>query len=224
MRKGLVVDFLIPIVILAGFTLLFRVTNFDIEIEKEFFSPGSGWFLRDANPWAFLYHYGNIPGLVMASLGFLVFIFSFFYRRISHRRKVGLFLCLVMLLGPGLLVNATFKHHWGRPRPRQILEFGGNQRYLPVWQKGIGGEGKSFPSGHASVGFYLFTPFFFLRRKGKKWGLFFLWLGMSYGLLMGAARMVQGGHFPSDVLWAGGFTYLTGLVLSLLFRFNKDTC
>ncbi|MFZ0449622.1 MAG: phosphatase PAP2 family protein [Desulfatiglandaceae bacterium] len=220
MRKGLVVDFLIPILILAGFTLLFRVTNYDIEIEKLFYSSGRGWFLRDANPWAFLYHYGNIPGLIMAFLGFLVFIFGFFYHRISRWRKIGLFLSLVMLVGPGLVVNATFKHHWGRPRPRQIQEFGGNQRFLPVWQKGIGGEGKSFPSGHASVAFYLFTPFFFLRRNGKKWGIFFLCLGTSYGLFMGAARMVQGGHFPSDVLWAGGFTYLTALFLSPFFRFD----
>jgi len=223
MRKGFVMGFLIPVLILSGGTLFFRVTNFDMEIEKLFYSPDSGWFLKDANPWAFLYHYGNIPGLIMASLGFLVFIFSFFYRRISHWRKVGLFLSLVMLVGPGLVVNATFKQHWGRPRPRQIQEFGGGRRYLPIWQKGKGGEGKSFPSGHASVGFYLFTPFFFLRKKGEKWGVFFLCLGISYGLFMGSARMVQGGHFPSDVFWAGGFTYLTALFLSPFFRFDKDT-
>lgn len=217
-------DFLIPILVLAGFTLLFWVTNFDIEIEKLFYSSARGWFLRDADPWAFLYHYGNIPGIIMASLGLLVFTIGFFYRRISHCRKVGLFLCLLMLLGPGLVVNTAFKHHWGRPRPRQIQEFGGNQRYLPVWQKGIRGEGKSFPSGHASVGFYLFTPFFFLRRNEKKWAIFFLCLGIAYGLLMGTARMIQGGHFPSDVVWSGGFTYLTGLLLSYFFRFDKQTC
>jgi lipid A 4'-phosphatase len=220
MRKGLVMDFLIPILLLVGSTLLFRLTNFDMEIEKLFYSPGTGWFLRDANPWAFLYRYGNIPGIIMASIGLLVFIFSFFYRRVSHCRKVGLFLCLVMLVGPGLVVNATFKHHWGRPRPRQIQELGGNQRFLPVWQKGIQGEGKSFPSGHASVGFYLFTPFFFLRRNGKKWGIFFLCLGLFYGVFMGAGRMIQGAHFPSDVVWAGGFTYFTALILSFLFRFD----
>jgi len=216
-------DFLIPILVLAGLTLLFLVTNLDMEIEKMFYAPGRGWFLKDANPWAFFYRYGNIPGLILASLGLLGFIFSFFYRRLSHFRKLGLFLCLVMLLGPGLVVNAAFKHHWGRPRPRQVQEFGGNQRYLPVWQKGIEGEGKSFPSGHASVGFYLFAPFFFLRRNRKGWGILFLGLGISYGLFMGVGRMVQGGHFPSDVLWAGGLTYFAALILSCFFRFENGS-
>ena len=92
-----------------------------------------------------------------------------------------------------------------------------------MWQKGISGEGKSFPSGHASVAFYLFTPFFPLRGSRKKWAVLFLSLGMSYGILMGFTRMVQGGHFPSDVVWAGGFTYLAGLVLSCFFKFDKRT-
>ena len=39
---------------------------------------------------------------------------------------------------------------------------------------------------------------------------------------MGTARVVQGGHFPSDVVWAGGFTYLTGLGLSYFFRFDNE--
>jgi len=216
-------DFLIPILVLAVLTLVFLVTNLDMEIEKMFYASGRGWFLKDANPWAFFYRYGNIPGLFLASLGLLGFIFSFFYRGLLHFRKLGLFLCLVMLLGPGLVVNAAFKHHWGRPRPRQVQEFGGKQRYLTVWQKGIEGEGKSFPSGHASVGFYLFAPFFFLRRNRKGWGILFLGLGISYGLFMGVGRMVQGGHFPSDVLWAGGFTYFTALILSCFFRFENGS-
>jgi hypothetical protein len=33
--------------------------------------------------------------------------------------------------------------------------------------------------------------------------------------------MAQGGHFATDVLWGGGLTYLTGLMLSYVFRFDK---
>jgi membrane-associated PAP2 superfamily phosphatase len=46
--------------------------------------------------------------------------------------------------------------------------------------------------------------------------------GLSYGLLMGVARMAQGGHFPSDVLWAGGMVYLVGLTLSRLMQLDAD--
>jgi len=216
-------DRLIPGLILGILTIIFWVTNLDIAIESLFYSPERGWFLRNINPWNLLYHYGNIPGLMLASAGVIVFVAGFFYRRAVKYRKAALFLCLVMVLGPGLVVNTAFKHYWGRPRPRQIQDLGGMQQYLPVWQKGIVGSGKSFPSGHASVGFYLLTPFFFLRKNRKKWAFSFLLLGITYGLFMGAARMVQGGHFPSDVVWAGGFTYLTGLVLAYFFRFDNGT-
>jgi len=32
---------------------------------------------------------------------------------------------------------------------------------------------------------------------------------------------VQGGHFASDVVWAGGLTYLTALLLFYIFRFDR---
>jgi membrane-associated PAP2 superfamily phosphatase len=101
------------------------------------------------------------------------------------------------------------------------VNFGGTENFLPVWVKGVSGKGKSFPSGHASVGYFMFSPFFFLRRINKKWAVLFLLSGITYGTLMGTGRMIQGGHFASDVLWAGGFTYLTGLTLYYAVRFDK---
>jgi membrane-associated PAP2 superfamily phosphatase len=44
--------------------------------------------------------------------------------------------------------------------------------------------------------------------------LFFLGFGLSFGVLIGFSRMLQGGHYLSDVLWAGGLVYLCGVVLS----------
>jgi membrane-associated PAP2 superfamily phosphatase len=136
-------------------------------------------------------------------------------------RKIGLFLVIYMILGPGLVINTVFKDHWGRPRPAEVQNFGGSEKYLPVWERGTPGQGKSFPSGHAAVGFFLFSPFFFLRNSSKKWAWFFLLLGLSYGTYMGIGRMAQGGHFATDVLWGGGLTYLTGLMLSYVFLFDK---
>jgi membrane-associated PAP2 superfamily phosphatase len=46
-------------------------------------------------------------------------------------------------------------------------------------------------------------------------------LGLAYGTVMGIGRMVQGGHFATDVLWAWGLTYLTGLILAYIFGFHK---
>jgi len=34
--------------------------------------------------------------------------------------------------------------------------------------------------------------------------------------------MVAGGHFPSDVLFAGAIVYFTALALAAPFRFGRD--
>ena len=222
MKKQVILDFLFPVVILGLLTMIFWFTNLDIAFEEHFYSQEKGWFLKKANPWDFLYHYGNIPAFILGSASVFVIGATFLSKKILQYRKIALFLVLVVLIGPGLVTNSFFKKNWGRPRPKQIINFGGTETFLPVWVKGVSGGGKSFPSGHASIGYFMFSPFFFLRRTNKKWAIVFLLLGITYGTLMGAGRMIQGGHFASDVLWAGGFTYLAGLILYYVFRFDKS--
>ncbi len=214
-------DWLIPLAILVGLTLLFRFTNIDVDIEGRFFDPSKGWVHGEKQPWRFLYEYGTIPAQVVAWASFAVFVGSFWIRRIKPYRIVAIFLALVMVIGPGLIVNTTFKQRWGRPRPLDLQVFAGEKTYLPVWEKGVAGEGESFPSGHASMGFYWFTPFFFLRRSSRKWAILFLALGLFYGSLMGLGRMIQGSHFFSDVVWAAGFVYLIGLGFHYLLRLDR---
>jgi membrane-associated PAP2 superfamily phosphatase len=220
MKKRIFLNFLIPVGFLLLVTIPFWVTDADLAFSRLFYTQGKGWPHGDADPWRFLYEYGNVPALVLAGGGLLVLLLGLVSPRFAARRKVGLFLVLFILLGPGLIVNVLFKDHWGRPRPADIKVFGGTGTFLPLWAKGEAGQGKSFPSGHASVGFFLFAPFFFLRYRARGRAFSFLGLGIFYGLLLGLGRIVQGGHFLSDVLWSGGFTYLTGLILSYLFRFH----
>jgi len=222
MRKGIVIDFAIPLCVASLFTVVLHLTNADLTIESWFYSPASGWFLGGENPWYLLYEYGNIPALLLSGGGLFVFVLSFFRKQLASYRKIGLFLVTFMILGPGLLVNTVFKDHWGRPRPIDIVDFGGTETFRHAWEKGQPGQGKSFPSGHAAVGFFLFSPFFILRNNSGRQAVLFLLLGVSYGVLMGMGRMIQGGHFPTDVLWSGAFTYLTGLVLYYVFRFDRE--
>lgn len=221
MDRRIIIDFALPFTVAILLTAVLHVTNADIEVEKWFYSPVSGWFLGKENPWYFLYEYGNIPALLLSIGGLVAFVLSFFQRKFISYRKVGLFLVIFMALGPGLVVNVVFKDHWGRPRPIDTMNFGGTEVFRHVWDRGQPGQGKSFPSGHAAVGFFVFSPFFFLRKTSRGWAVFFLCLGIAYGILMGTGRMIQGGHFPTDVLWSGVFTYLTGLILYYLFGFNR---
>ena len=221
MKRQIIIDFLVPTLVLVITTCLLAITGADIRLESLFYQPGNGWVHTNDNPWSFLYRYGALPGLIMGVAALAVFLAGFFSPRAYPYRKLALFFVLLLALGPGL-INNVFKDYWGRPRPRQVDTFGGDQKFLQVWQTGPAGEGKSFASGHASIAFYLVSPFFALRRSSARWAYFFLVLGLAYGALMGLARMIQGGHFPSDVLWSAGFVYLTGLILYYALRMDRD--
>lgn len=49
------------------------------------------------------------------------------------------------------------------------------------------------------------------------------WLagGIIFGIQMSIARIVQGGRFLSDTLWAFGMVYLTGFLLSVLMGLDR---
>lgn len=221
MKKSVIVNFSIPLAVLAVFTVVFRLTNLDIAMERLFYTSEQGWFLAGSNPWQLLYNYGNLPGVLLALVAIFALAIGFFSRRVSRYRKIALFLVLLIVIGPGLITNALLKDQWGRPRPRQIEAFGGKETFLPVWVKGVAGARKSFPSGHASVGYFLMAPFFFLRNTAKRWAYLLLLMGLGYGTLMGIGRMIQGAHFASDIIWAWGVTYLTGLSLYYILRLYK---
>jgi len=119
------------------------------------------------------------------------------------------------------MVNAVFKDHWGRPRPREIVQFGGKKQFLQPWQKGEDGKGRSFPSGHASAAFYMTAPYFIYRRSNKRIARVWLLSGLVFGLFMSIARITQGGHFLSDNLWAWGMVHLCALVLAACLKLDR---
>ncbi len=196
----------------------------DLRLARQFYDAArGGWFLGDTPPWGWLYQYGPWPALALAGGG-LVALGVMWWRKNWRGWRTAAFLPLLMLLGPGLVVNAVLKEHWGRPRPRQLTEFGGEklglpELYLPPWQRGMAGGGRfSFPSGHASMGFFLMGPFFLLRHSRRRSAA---WLalggGAAAGLVMGFARITQGGHFLTDVLWAGVVVFVCGRLLEHAF-------
>jgi len=81
--------------------------------------------------------------------------------------KKTLFLILVLVIGSGLIVNAIFKDNFGRPRPRDIIEFNGTKEFQPAFS--ISQEydrNCSFSSGHGSAAFFtLALALMFKQRK-----------------------------------------------------------
>ncbi|MDR0665266.1 MAG: phosphatase PAP2 family protein [Helicobacteraceae bacterium] len=132
---------------------------------------------------------------------------GFFYAR----RYLLIFLVLSYALGAGLIVNTLFKDQFGRARPSQIVEFGGDKRFTPPMT--IANECEkncSFSSGHATVGFYFVSAAMVLKGGASRAVFVF---AVLYGSLIGFARIAQGGHFFSDVVFSFIFVYLTAKIL-----------
>jgi membrane-associated PAP2 superfamily phosphatase len=164
-----------------------------------------------------LYRYGPMPALVLGIGGAVLGAAGYFWSTLRPWREMGLFLGILLALGPGLTINGILKPQWSRPRPHQIKDFGGDHEYVSVWHFGPRDASKSFPCGHASMGFFFMGPAFLLYRRRPGWAFSFLLLGLVGGGILGVARVVQGQHFPSDVLWSGGLVYLSGAILSYVF-------
>ena len=212
----------IPCLVLLLLTMLFRMTDLDMALERGFFDPAfKHGFDTRAQPWRFLYKYGELPAAACAIAAGALLVAGFFFQKLRCYRKAAAFVVLLVALGPGLVTNTIFKDNWGRPRPREIKEFKGTYDFLPVWTKGEGRRNGSFPSGHAAMAFFMIFPYFLLKDRHRQAAYACLAGGLLYGALMGVTRMVQGGHFASDCVWSAGFIYLIGLGLYHALRLGN---
>ncbi len=196
-------------------SLLIWWTDADLRLARLVYDEQVRWPGLHSMPWLMIYKYAAVPAFVLAGLALATLLLGFFARSLGSYRRQALFLILLLVLGPGLLVNVLFKDNLGRARPRELVEFGGQYQFSQIWERGKTGNNSSFPSGHGSVGFYMIGPWFLLRRRRPAWSALWLVSGTVYGSVVGAARILQGGHFLSDVLWAGGMVYLAGEFLAL---------
>lgn len=167
-----------------------------------------------------VYNYGERPAFVAAGLAMLILVSSYVFKPWKKLRKPCLVLVLTMIVGAGIITNAILKDHWGRPRPRQITELGGTLPFLPFYQPDfhiMDQSRKSFPSGHSVMGFYFLTFAILGNRLHSKWMTWFgIIVGLGAGITLGITRMAQGGHFFSDVLFAGLLMWWTALSMDWL--------
>ncbi len=209
--------------ILIVLSLLIFMSNADLRIARMVVGANDQWPGLYHQPWIFLYKTAPIPGMALAAAALIILCAGFISTWLKKYRRQSLFVIFLLALGPGLLINVVLKDHLGRPRPQELAIFGGKQQFVQFWQTGPDEKNSSFPSGHASIAFFLMAPWFIFRRRRRSLGLCFLWCGIGFGLLVGTARIMQGGHFLSDILWAGGLVYIVGELLSWLFLTDDST-
>jgi lipid A 4'-phosphatase len=176
--------------------------SIDLAVSVWFYRPGQGF------PLAHLAFFGFVmkalPDLAIgaagtaAILGTASLIAGRVWLTLTPRRS--LYLVATLALGPGVIVNSLLKDHWGRARPHQIVEFGGNAHFTPAALLADQcTRNCSFPSGHAALAFWLIA-FAFLLPTGKRFPA--VVAALLVGALVGLMRIAQGAHFLSDVLAA----------------------
>jgi len=194
--------------------------NLDLEFSNMFYDAEEG-FLYKRNIFV-LAIYKSVPLIsTLLTFGFLLYIATKYfifkkYNLVLQSRAI--YLLIALALGPGLLVNGVLKENFGRARPSQINAFQGDKQFTaPIMISNQCDTNCSFSSGHAASGYY-FTAFSWVIPYWKN--IIFL-SGFVFGSLVGFGRILQGGHFLSDVVFSFIFIIISNEVSYRLWNYLK---
>jgi membrane-associated phospholipid phosphatase len=195
-------------VTLAGF-------NVDLFLAGLFYDPAADRFIgQTSRTAAMLRDHGFVA--VSTCIGIVTLASTRFlpWRLPSVRRRTAIFLTLSLLLGPGLLVNGILKEHWGRPRPIDVVQFGGAKAYADWWQPdGACERNCSFVSGEGATAAWMFGPAMIVPAP---WRGLALAAAAAFTAAMGGLRMAAGAHFFTDVVFGALSTILILLAMRAL--------
>ena len=131
--------------------------------------------------------------------------------------RASVLLLLVVVIGPGLLVNAGLKENWSRPRPGAIFASGDETKFRAWWDpSGACPRNCSFVSGEVAAAF---TTLALAVIAPLGWRYTAIMMALLYGSLIGAQRIAAGAHFVTDVVFAGVISALVvWAVHGLIYR------
>ena len=112
-----------------------------------------------------------------------------------------------------IFVNLILKNFWGRARPNDVFELDGKESFSPWFEITNACETNcSFVSGDASVGFSIIVLYLITKK------IIFLYASFIAGLALGLIRIMAGGHFLSDIFFAGFFVVILNIILFELYK------
>lgn len=148
----------------------------------------------------------------------------------GRRRPFGIprgtwgFIVLLYLIGPGLIVDGLLKRFWGRARPAQITDFGGEAHFTPaLLPTDQCSENCSFVSGEGSGAVALAVAVFAIvaalgPRLPRAWAFAARATAVVIAFIGLALRVVTGRHFVSDSVFAALIVLAVALALRPLLR------
>ncbi|MGB6747755.1 MAG: phosphatase PAP2 family protein [Xanthobacteraceae bacterium] len=192
----------------------------DLDIAGAFFDPARHLFDVNAQMW--VQHTREAARVLITLIvlpAFLAVIGKLIWpqRRMLIEARAALFLIATLALGPGLLTNVILKDHWGRPRPIDVRQFGGDYRFTSWWDpRGDCPNNCSFIAGEPSGAFWTLAP---AALAGPELLPLAYAAALAFGFGVGVLRIAAGAHFFSDVVFAGVFMYLLiWLIHGLIYR------
>lgn len=212
MHKVRLIFFLFFLVLSAALALF---PEYDIEFSSIFHDEEDGFMYEDDLFVSFVFKSIPIVTKMFACIFILVILYNLMLRKPLLKSPI-FFLLLSLALGPGLIVSYGFKENFGRARPKEVIEFGGSKEFsraaMPSDQCI---SNCSFSSGHAAMGYY-FTAFAWITPIMFQNLVFFM--TFLFGTGVGLGRILQGGHFLSDITFS---VFIVLLVNELCFRLWK---
>ena len=212
-RRGLIV----ALVFAALIGLLFGFfPQLDLDIASLFYDPAAKNFpLSRSSVLRYVRKTAVWIQVLLIAPSVLVLLITFAIPRVKPwmSSRAAIFLIATLALAPGLVVNVLLKSHWDRPRPAAVAEFGGSERFVPWWDpRGQCRRNCSFVSGETSSAFWTLAP---AALAPAPWRFLAYASAIAFGVGMGVVRMAMGGHFFTDVVFAGLFTFI---IIVLAYR------
>jgi lipid A 4'-phosphatase len=214
--------------VLLGTVALIAVTfalnpQWDLALSRPFYDPTSKQFPLTFNAtisWLRDQAVLLTIACLACLLGSIVLKLILPARRMLIPGRAIIFLALSFALGPGLLVNGILKEQWSRPRPAEVVAFGGDKTFMPWWDpRGACDQNCSFVSGETSTAAWTFAPAILIPGP---LGTVAIGAAAVYTLGMATMRLIVGGHFFTDLAFAVLFTALLIWAMhALIYRWPR---
>ncbi len=188
--------------------LLFTIgSSIDLFITSLFYLGGQEFVLQSFYKITIFFRKFLLPAIIIYILFLPILSFLLPIKKIYFNYKFVvkdlLFLWTISFFNLLLIVNLALKNFWGRGRPGDVFEFGGSNDFSPWYEfSNTCLSNCSFVSGDSAVGFSL-AALFVLTKKYE-----YLWASVVLGFSIGLIRIMEGGHFFSDVVMSSVVIYL----------------
>jgi membrane-associated PAP2 superfamily phosphatase len=217
-RTGLLIAIAVAAVVGLAFGLYPKLDLLTIE---PFFDPATKLWIGSSPPWSQIRTAASWLIALIAAPAFIALAVKLLLPRrpMLLPGRAAVLMVVTLGLAPGLLTNVILKDNWARSRPFYVTEFGGDDPFLPWWDpRGECPKNCSFVAGEPSGAFWTLAP---AAVTPPHWRALAYVGALAFGSAIGLLRMAGGGHFFSDVVFSGVFTFLViWLVHGWLYRWR----